>query len=137
MSQLRRLSLPIWLALGSLALSGCAGTPDLARVPSAPATAKPRLGPTVALVPLTANLETSDCLKGRLPVADGLSLGDVMSFGAERHRDALCEHDWGASLLNVIRGFNAAQIAAAESERQEALAERRRRRWGGLLFWRD
>lgn len=126
----RRLFPLIWLASGSLALSGCATTQDLAR-------AKAEAAKAVPLVTLGPNLETSNCLKGRLPVEDGLTLGDTMAFGAERHRDALCAYGWGVSLVRVIHAHNDAVIAAViEAQREEAEA-RKRRRWGGVLFWRE
>lgn len=63
---------------------------------------------------LTERLATSPCLKGRLPEADGLTLGDALAFGTQRHGDAICNLAWGSSLVNVIDGFNKAALEAAE-----------------------
>lgn len=60
----------------------------------------------VAQIALSDRLATSPCLRGTLPEADGLTVGGVMTFGSERHRDAICERGRGDALVQVIDDFN-------------------------------
>lgn len=100
-----RPSIPISLAAGSLALASCATPP----------------APAPVIVPIPVPLEvaqaTSPCIRGRLPDDDGLTVGAVMAFGTERHRDALCERAWGEGLAAAVRAHNEAADKASR-ERQ-------------------
>lgn len=96
-------SIPLSLALGSLALSACATKPVPTPAP-------------VRQIALTETLATSPCLRGLLPEADGLTVGGVLTFGAERHRDAICERERGDRLVSVIDGFNQAELETAGPE---------------------
>lgn len=78
---------------------------------------------------ISPSLETSPCLKGTLPVEEGMTLGDVMGFATQRHGDALCQWKWGVSLVNVINKHNDAVIAAMLAAQEEAEQARRRRWW--------
>lgn len=71
----------------------------------------------VPQIALSERLLASPCLRGKLPEADGLTVGGVLTFGAERHRDALCERARGDGLVKVIDGFNAAAREASEPPR--------------------
>ena len=62
-------------------------------------------------------MTSSPCLRGRLPDADGLTVGQVATFAAERHRDALCERGWAAGLVDAVAAHNRAADAAAEGPR--------------------
>ena len=96
MLPLQRRSIPLSLALGSLALSACATKPAPASAP-------------VRQIALTATLVQSPCLRGLLPESDGLTVGGVLTFGAERHRDAICERGRAEALVGVIDDFNQAE----------------------------
>ena len=96
MPPLPRRSIPLSLALGSLALSACASKPVPTPAP-------------VRQIALTPTLVESPCLRGLLPEADGLTVGGVLTFGAERHRDAICERGRAEALVGVIDDFNAAE----------------------------
>lgn len=93
-----RLSPPTLLALGSLALSACATRPAPTPAPVAP-------------IELTPALETSPCLRGSIPDPEGLTVGDGLAFGAERHRDAICERSRGDAVVKVVSDFNASLAA--------------------------
>lgn len=82
--------------LGSLAFAGCATKPAPTPAP-------------VVQIALTPTLETSPCLRGTLPEADGLTVGGVMTFGAEQLGGRLCERERGDQLVRVIDDFNKAQ----------------------------
>lgn len=97
--------IPISLAAGSLALASCA-------TPPAPA---PVIVPMP--VPLQVAQAASPCIRGRLPSDDGLTVGAVLAFGTERHRDALCERAWGEGLAAAVRAHNEAAEKASR-ERQ-------------------
>ena len=69
-------------------------------------------------MPLQVAQENSPCIRGRLPDADGLTVGGVMAFGTERHRDALCERAWGEGLAAAVRAHNEAAEKAAKGGRK-------------------
>lgn len=58
---------------------------------------------------LTERLATDGCLKGRLPEADGLTVGGVLTFGAEQLAGRLCAQADAAALRGVIDDFNRAE----------------------------
>ncbi|MGL5116499.1 MAG: hypothetical protein ACRC7C_14365 [Beijerinckiaceae bacterium] len=55
---------------------------------------------------MTERLATGGCLRGLLPDDDGLTVGGVLTFATERHRDALCERGEAGALRGVIDDFN-------------------------------
>jgi hypothetical protein len=91
----RRVSIPISLAIGFAALSGCA-TPH-------------RLSPeTAPQIQLTEVLRSSPCLRGRLPDPDWFDVGDALTLWVDAEGRAECEGARADGLVAVVDRFNAA-----------------------------
>lgn len=97
-----------WLILGLAALffaasGGCASTQVPTREP--------------AQIKLTENLRSSGCLRGLLPAADELTVGESLAQWVEAEARAECEGGRADRLVDVIDRFNAAQQEASRRAR--------------------
>lgn len=88
-SALARASILLSLALLSAGLSACAGTPR----------PQPAVAPSIEL---PARLETSPCLRGLLPDAEELTVGETLSLAIEAEARAECDRARGDALVEII-----------------------------------
>lgn len=112
-------SILAWLVLTSAALSSCAGLPK-----APPAATTPRIGLTEAQRTGAVCLElerpdpNGDGLRGRLPTAERLFLGEVLAQWGEAEARAACWRSGYFGLVGVADTADAAWEDYADDRRQ-------------------